>query len=89
MTKEDVGRYEAGTSPFRPQQRPTLSTAQAVEQRVEGLGRDGIDFVVARLKSQVRHQFDDNRLTDRLGEDRFFPTVSRAVEWCSTPSPED
>jgi hypothetical protein len=48
-----------------------------------------LDFVVARLKSPVRQQFDDNRLTDRLGDDHFFPTVSRAVEWCSTPSLED
>jgi hypothetical protein len=31
----------------------------------------------------------DNRLTDRLDEDHFFPTVSRAVEWCSASSPED
>lgn len=31
----------------------------------------------------------DNRLTDRLGGDQFFPTVSRAVEWCSASSPED
>ena len=43
----------------------------------------------ARLKSPVRQQFDDNRLTDRLGDDHFFPTVSRAVEWCSASSPED
>ena len=56
---------------------------------VEGLGRDGIDFVGARLKAPMRQRFDDNRLTDRFGEDHFFPTVARAVEWRSTPSPED
>ena len=65
------------------------SGADAMEHLIEGLGRDGIDFVVARLKAPVRQQFDDNRLTDQLGEDHFFPTVARAVEWCSTPSPED
>ena len=65
-----------------------ICTSDAVSL-VEGLGRDGIDSVVARLRSPVRQQLDDNRLTDRLGDDHFFPTVARAVEWCSTPSPED
>ena len=43
----------------------------------------------ASAASPVRQQFDDNRLTTRLGDDHFFPTVNRAVGWCSAPSLED
>ena len=65
------------------------SGAQALDQLLDALDRERITFVVARLKGPVRQQFDDNLLTDRLGEDHFFPTVTRAVEWCSAPSLED
>ena len=64
------------------------SGAEAMEQLVDSLERDGVTFVVARLKGHLREAFDGTHLTDRIGEEHFFPTVARAVEWCSArPAP--
>ena len=59
------------------------SGVEAVLQLVDSLERDGITFVVARLTSHVRAEFDATRLTTRIGADHFFHTVASAVEWCS------
>ena len=37
---------------------------------------------MARLKSHQRERFDATGLATRIGRDRFFPTVSDAVDWC-------
>jgi sulfate permease, SulP family len=59
------------------------SGVEAVEQLTDILEREGITFVVARIKGPVRQQFDDTQLTARLGADHLFPTVARAVAWCT------
>jgi MFS superfamily sulfate permease-like transporter len=59
------------------------SGADAALAMVESLRAEGITFVVARLKGHVRRQFDDVRLTDAIGAENFFDTVSAAVRDCA------
>jgi SulP family sulfate permease len=59
------------------------SGVEALEQIIASLNRDGITFVVARLKAHLREQFDTTGLTTRIGATRFLPTVASAVEWCA------
>lgn len=53
---------------------------EALREVVDSLEAGGIGFAVARLKGPMRSLFDDSRLTDRIGEDRMYPTVRAAVE---------
>ena len=48
-------------------------------ESIDALKGSGTGFVVARLKDPMRKVFDDARLTDRIGEDHFYPTVRDAV----------
>lgn len=52
----------------------------ALGELIDALKADGIGFAVARLKTPIRVRFDDGKLTDRIGKDRFYPTVRDAVE---------
>jgi hypothetical protein len=46
---------------------------------IDSLQADGIGFAVARQKTPMRARFDDAKLTNRIGKDRFYPTVREAV----------
>jgi SulP family sulfate permease len=51
----------------------------ALGETIDDLKAGGTGFVVARLKDPMRRVFDDARLTDRIGKDRFYATVRDAV----------
>jgi hypothetical protein len=77
-------------SPFRRPARPPLAqrtfpVTQPLPHYPKHALRGDLLAGVARLKGHVREQFDATRLTDGIGEDRSFPTVARAVQWCSAP----
>ncbi len=52
----------------------------ALGETIDALKAEGIGFAVARLKDPMRRVFDDARLIDRIGKDRFYPTVRGAVD---------
>ncbi len=52
----------------------------ALGETIDALKAEGIGFAVARLKDPMRRVFDDARLIDRIGKDRFYPTVRDAVD---------
>ncbi|MFO7591637.1 MAG: SulP family inorganic anion transporter [Acidimicrobiia bacterium] len=60
------------------------SGAEALEQTVGTLAEQGITFVVARAKHDLRTRLDTTGLTARIGTDHIFPTVDAAVEACTT-----
>jgi len=39
---------------------------------------------MARMKTHLAERFDTTGLTERVGDDHFFPTVDEAVAWCRT-----
>ena len=45
----------------------------------EGLARDGITLRVARMKTPVHERLAEAGVADRIGRDRFHPTVRAAV----------
>lgn len=53
--------------------------AEALQELVQDLAADEVEFVVARLKSAVHDQFDQHGLVATVGPERFFPTVRAAV----------
>ena len=56
------------------------STAvDALTQLHDELDERGITLCIARLKGRQREIFDETGLTDRIGSQRFFPTVRAAV----------
>ena len=56
------------------------STAiDALTQLRDELDERGITLCIARLKGRQREIFDETGLTDRIGSQRFFPTVRAAV----------
>ena len=54
-----------------------------LEQLTEDLRRDEITLVVARLKAAMQEQFDEAGLTEKIGRERFHPTVEAAVHACT------
>jgi SulP family sulfate permease len=52
----------------------------ALNQMIDGLRAQDITFVVARLKGPMRTSFGSAGLTQRIGEDNFYPTVREAVD---------
>jgi sulfate permease, SulP family len=52
----------------------------ALNQTIDGFRAEGITFVVARLKGPMRTSFGSAGLTERIGEEHFYPTVREAVE---------
>ncbi len=51
----------------------------ALGETIDALKAEGIGFAVARLKEPMKRSFDDAGLIDRIGKDRFYPTVRDAV----------
>ena len=45
----------------------------------EGLARDGVTLRVARMKTPVHDRLEDAGVADRIGRERFHPTVRAAV----------
>jgi SulP family sulfate permease len=58
----------------------------ALEVIMDSLQREGITFMVARLKGSMRTRFAEAGLTERIGETHFFPTVRAAVAAAQPPS---
>ena len=55
----------------------------------EELEQRGITLGFARLKGRQREIFEETGLTDRVGADRFFPTVRAAVAAFESTRRED
>ena len=53
---------------------------EALGEEADDLAKDGIGLLVARLKTPVQERFDESGLTDKIGRDRFHPTVRSAVD---------
>lgn len=49
------------------------------------LEHDDIEVLVARMKPHIRERLTTDGLAERIGEDRFFPTVRAAAAACATP----
>lgn len=49
---------------------------------VDELEEEGIGFAVARLKSAMAPRLEAAGITERIGHERFYGTVSRAVDAC-------
>jgi MFS superfamily sulfate permease-like transporter len=49
---------------------------------VEELAEKSIGFAVARLKSPMAERLEAAKLTDRIGQERFYGTVGKAVDVC-------
>jgi high affinity sulfate transporter 1 len=59
------------------------SGVEALEQIVRSLAQQEIVMVVARIKTPLQQRFDATGLTDVIGAERFYPTVSAAVAACA------
>ncbi len=59
---------------------------ESLGKLVESLRSDGIEMVVARLKSPVAASFEATGITDTIGRHQFFPTVRAAVAYCEGQS---
>ncbi len=55
--------------------------AALTELRAE-LERDGIQFVIARMKTHIRALLEAGGVAATIGEERFFPSVRAAVAYC-------
>jgi sulfate permease, SulP family len=55
----------------------------ALADLADGLCREEVALVVARMKDPVRRRLDDAGVTERIGAERFYPTVRAAVEACA------
>ena len=53
---------------------------EALDDVTKDLRRDGITLVVAGLRTRMHEQLDLAGVTETIGRDRFYPTVSAAVE---------
>jgi sulfate permease, SulP family len=51
----------------------------ALGENIDELKKNGIGFAVARVKTRMRTLFDGAKLTNQIGDDRFYPTVKAAV----------
>ncbi len=58
------------------------SGVESLSQLVTALEASDVVLVMARMKSHLEGQFTATALTDRIGSDRYFPTVDTAVAWC-------
>jgi MFS superfamily sulfate permease-like transporter len=54
----------------------------------EGLARDGVTLRIARMKTPVHDRLADAGVADRIGRERFHPTVRVAVRAAAT-TPRD
>jgi MFS superfamily sulfate permease-like transporter len=55
---------------------------EVLEEVTNDLAREGITLVVAHLRGWIREQLVQAGLVDLIGSERFFATVSAAVEGC-------
>ena len=55
--------------------------AALTELRAE-LERDGIQFVVARMRQHIRALLEAGGVAEAIGAERFLPTVRAAVAYC-------
>jgi SulP family sulfate permease len=58
---------------------------EALDDLANGLRRDGITLVVARLRTRLRSQLELGGVVDTIGPGRFYPSVRAAVDACSRP----
>lgn len=49
------------------------------------LAQDGIELLVARMKPHVQARLAAEGVAESIGEDRFFPTVRAAADFCAGP----
>ena len=61
--------------------------ARAMEEVVEICEREGVAFGVARAGVHLHESLRRAGLTDRIGENHFFPTVDEAVRALSAEPP--
>ena len=54
---------------------------------LEELDGEGIGFAVARLKSTMAARLDAVKLTEQIGQEHFYGSVSKAVGACREPQP--
>jgi sulfate permease, SulP family len=54
--------------------------AEALQKLIEELQRDGIILVAARVKGPLLESLTATGITERIGEERMYPTVSAAVD---------
>lgn len=60
---------------------------RALGTLLDELEEEGIGFAVARLKSAMAARLDAAEMTERIGRERFYGTVSGAVDACREPEP--
>ena len=65
------------------------SGVEAFDQLITALAASQVTLVIARMKSHVEEQFATTGLTERVGPERFFPTVDSAVAWCDGSRAEE
>jgi SulP family sulfate permease len=63
------------------------SGLDALKTLVEELEKEGIGFAVARLKSAMAARLDAAKLTEQIGQEHFYGSVSKAVDACREPQP--
>lgn len=56
-----------------------ITSLDALEELRAELAQRGIEFAMARVKQDLRHQLAAAGLVGRIGEDRIFPTLPTAV----------
>jgi high affinity sulfate transporter 1 len=61
------------------------SGLDALKTLVDELKEKDIGFAVARLKSAMAARLDAAKLTEQIGKERFYGTVSGAVDSCREP----
>jgi high affinity sulfate transporter 1 len=63
------------------------SGLDALKTLVEELEKEGIGFAVARLKSAMAERLDAAKLTEQIGQEHFYGSVSAAVDECRKLQP--
>jgi MFS superfamily sulfate permease-like transporter len=63
------------------------SGLDALKTLVDELDKEDIGFAVARLKSAMAERLEAVKLTEQIGNERFYGTVSGAVDACREPHP--
>jgi high affinity sulfate transporter 1 len=59
------------------------SASEAVSEIIEGLHDRNITLAVARATDELRAVFGSTGITELIGAERFYPTVTAAVEACA------
>ena len=56
-----------------------ITAAEMLEQLDAELAGEGVELAFAELKGHVRDRLNEYGLVDRIGPDRFYPTIGVAV----------